>query len=208
MFLAFAGTYLLAITLINLVPEVFEEFDFYKGLLVLVGFFFQVFLERYSKGVEHGHILSTSQFKKKVVPAGIIISLSMHSFAEGFPLGTMLHQQSDKLLPLMAGITIHEAPAAFALISILKSGGIKRITTKMVLVIYALMAMTGAYTSFFLESAISTETFNYILAFVIGTFLHISTTILFENSEYHRFTTQKLIGIALGLFVALVISLI
>jgi hypothetical protein len=36
------------------------------------------------------------------------------------------------------------------------------------------------------------------MAIVVGIFLHISTTILFESSEGHKFNFQKLIAIALG----------
>jgi len=208
LFLAFAGSYLLAITLLNLVPEVFKAFDYYKGILVLSGFFFQVFLEKYSKGVEHGHILNTNQLKNRVIPAGIVLSLSLHSFTEGFPLGAMYNSNSSKFYPLLAGIAIHEAPAAFALLSIVKSLKLKSFTVKAVLILYSFMATIGAYTSFLLESSISASVFNYVLAFVIGTFLHISTTILFESSEHHIFSMRKVIGIVAGLATALLISLL
>ena len=46
-FISFAGAYLLGITILNLIPEVFRVFDPMKGALVLLGFFFQIFLERY-----------------------------------------------------------------------------------------------------------------------------------------------------------------
>jgi hypothetical protein len=37
-----------------------------------------------------------------------------------------------------------------------------------------------------------------LMAFVIGIFMHISTTILFESSDIHRFNVTKLMAIALG----------
>ncbi len=37
-----------------------------------------------------------------------------------------------------------------------------------------------------------------LMAFVIGIFMHISTTILFESSDIHRFNLAKLAAIALG----------
>jgi hypothetical protein len=46
------------------------------------------------------------------------------------------------------------------------------------------------------------------MAFVIGTFLHISTTILFENSEHHIFSKQKLLSVLAGVSIAALISLI
>ena len=40
--------------------------------------------------------------------------------------------------------------------------------------------------------------FNSIMAIVIGIFLHISTTILFESSEQHRFNYLKFFVIVIG----------
>ena len=37
-----------------------------------------------------------------------------------------------------------------------------------------------------------------IMAIVVGIFLHISTTILFESSEGHKFNIQKLLVISIG----------
>jgi hypothetical protein len=46
------------------------------------------------------------------------------------------------------------------------------------------------------------------MAFVIGIFMHISTTILFESSDVHRFNLAKLgaiiIGMTLGILSLLV----
>jgi len=41
---------------------------------------------------------------------------------------------------------------------------------------------------------------------VIGIFLHVSTTILFEAEENHRYNLQKFLTILVGLGVALLIS--
>jgi uncharacterized membrane protein YczE len=43
---------------------------------------------------------------------------------------------------------------------------------------------------------------DIINAFVIGIFLHISTTILFESSEGHKFNLSKLVAICLGIIIA------
>ena len=41
-----------------------------------------------------------------------------------------------------------------------------------------------------------------IMAIVVGIFLHISTTILFESAEGHKFNIQKLLVIGLGSVIA------
>ncbi len=205
-FLSFAGSYLLAITLLNLIPEVFQVFDPYKGLLVLGGFFFQVFLEKFSEGIEHGHMHVHHHLKYKVIPIGIVASMSLHSFTEGIPVGSFLMNENHSFYSLLIGIIIHEIPAAFALISILKGIQIKQVSLIYIGIIYSCMSLLGSSLSIFLEANIDTGIFDYFMAFVIGTFLHISTTILFESSEEHHFTRQKIVAVLLGIGVATLIS--
>ena len=42
-----------------------------------------------------------------------------------------------------------------------------------------------------------------LMAFVIGIFMHISTTILFESSDIHRFNFAKLAAIVVGTALAI-----
>ena len=44
---------------------------------------------------------------------------------------------------------------------------------------------------------------NEIMAIVIGIFLHISTTILFESTDGHRFSLQKVLTIIVGACIAI-----
>jgi hypothetical protein len=41
------------------------------------------------------------------------------------------------------------------------------------------------------------------MAMVIGIFLHISTTILFESSDGHNFSTQKILAIIVGAIIVM-----
>ncbi len=206
-FLAFAGAYLLGVTILNLIPEVFQSFDPYKGLLVLAGFFFQIFLEKYSEGIEHGHMHVHHHLKSNIIPIGIVASMSLHSFTEGIPLGALWVSENTSFYSLLFGIIIHEVPAAFALISILKGIKLETTTLRKITFVYGGMALLGAALSLYLRNSINEEFFNYFMAFVIGTFLHISTTILFENSEQHHFSKQKISAVLIGICLAAVISI-
>ncbi len=207
LFLSFAGGYLLAVTFLNLIPEVFSQYNHYKGILVLSGFFFQIFLERYSEGIEHGHMHLHQKVKTNVVPVGIVLSLSIHSFTEGIPLGALIDNDKS-FYSLLIGIIIHEVPASFALITIMKSLQLNMKQLLFVSLVYAIMSPMGAISSNIVEMYLNPASFNYFMAFVIGTFLHISTTILFENSEHHIFSKQKLLSVLAGVSIAALISLI
>lgn len=53
--LAFSGAFLISISFLVLLPEVYEANHLYIGLFVLLGFLLQLFLELLTKGAEHGH---------------------------------------------------------------------------------------------------------------------------------------------------------
>ena len=46
---------------------------------------------------------------------------------------------------------------------------------------------------------------HIILAVVVGMFLHISTTIIFETSENHKFNFLKLVSILVGCALAMIL---
>jgi hypothetical protein len=52
------------------------------------------------------------------------------------------------------------------------------------------------------NTAIAAEYVDIVSAVAIGIFLHISTTILFETGEGHKFNLSKLLAIVLGVLIA------
>ena len=203
--LSFSGAYLFGITVLHLIPAVYQTDTTTVGYFILLGFFIQIILEYFSEGIEHGHI-HVHHHQSPVFPYAIMLSLSLHSFLEGMPLADRHHdhEHGDQLL---AGIVLHHLPVAFALVSMLLQSGVKRSTTIIMLIIFAAMAPLGAAVSNLLSGAVIANLSMYydkIMAVVIGIFLHISTTILFESTEDHRFNLYKLIVICIGAGLSLV----
>jgi hypothetical protein len=76
------------------------------------------------------------------------------------------------------------------------------------LVVFAAMTPLGFVTSNVLSQGMAgdiSQHFDKIMAVVIGIFLHISTTILFESgsADHHKFNKRKMIAICLGILVSL-----
>ncbi|POY36108.1 zinc/iron permease [Solitalea longa] len=199
--LSFSGAYLFAICALHLMPEVYESHNPLVGVFVLVGFAFQIILEQFSEGVEHGHIHVHQHHHGPAFPYGLMISLCLHAFLEALPLASSAAQNE-----LLFGIAIHHIPAAFALGSILLQSHVSKQKTIVMLVLFAIMSPMGFILSQNLGPATSgvlSQYFDYIMAVVIGIFLHISTTILFEASEDHKFNFYKTIAIFLGAGIAI-----
>src|SRR3954465_6592914 len=56
MLLSFSGAYLFGLTVMHLIPEVYESGGNRIGIYIFAGFFIQIILEFLSEGIEHGHI--------------------------------------------------------------------------------------------------------------------------------------------------------
>jgi zinc transporter ZupT len=199
--IAFSGAYLLSITALHLLPEVFTGDDgAYFGSFVLVGFFIQVMLEYLSGGIEHGH---AHTHRSAGLPVGLMIGLCLHAFLEGMPLGGgdaghshHGHSHSHGLEPLLLGIVLHKYPVAMVFLAMLLNSGLAKAKAFGLLAVFAAMAPLGTL----LSGVEMVGQYNReSLAIVIGIFLHVSTTILFESSEGHRFNAYKMMAIAAGL---------
>ncbi|ETZ20823.1 ZIP family metal transporter [Pedobacter sp. V48] len=198
--LSFSGAYLFAITVLHLIPDAYSGSDPQEiGIFILIGFLLQIFLEQFSEGVEHGHI--HKHHETQVFPYGIMISLCLHAFLEGMPLAKDQHNA------LIFGISLHHIPAAFALASILMQNQFKKSNIIIYTGIFAVMAPLGFYVSYGLSNGTIggiENYFNRIMGIVIGIFLHISTTILFESSVDHKVSKRKMIAVLCGIAIALI----
>jgi zinc and cadmium transporter len=197
--LSFSGAYLFGITVLHLIPDAYHENDNMVGVFILIGFLFQIVLEQFSDGIEHGHMHKPSP-EHMIFPIGIMVSLCLHAFLEGMPLAQGYQNQ------LVFGIALHHIPAAFALGSVFLANKQSRNTTVFFIFLFAIMAPAGYFFSYTLSSGgigNLQHYFNRIMGVVIGIFLHISTTILFEQSSDHKFNLRKMIAVLLGVGIAL-----
>jgi zinc transporter ZupT len=204
--LAFTGAYLFAISMVHLIPGVFNSGVEHIGYYILGGFFIQLILEYISEGIEHGHIHIHAHYNK-TFPLAMMAGLCIHSFLEGMPLSGHFDDH-DHNHSLLTGIVLHHLPVAFALVSMLTQSGIGKRMTIINLAIFAIMAPAGATFSSLLsvtEMLNISNYFNQIMGVVIGIFLHISTTILFESGSDHRFNLYKLVVIILGAGLAMIL---
>lgn len=204
--LSFSGAYILGITVLHLMPSVFSGGFETASFWLLGGFFIQLLLEQLSKGVEHGHIHAHPGAKPGFA-ISIMLGLCLHAFIEGLPLSNYTdfhnalhaHGEESEDHHLLFGIILHKIPAAFALMVLFIKSGYSKNMAWLCLVIFASMSPLGALatSSLQLDLAILAN----LVALVVGSFLHISTTILFEadDKRQHAVSWRKLAVILAGL---------
>lgn len=188
--LSFSGAFLLSVTVFEMLPEVYSAGYDKVGIFIMIGLLLQIFLEFLSKGVEHGHMHHHGESMK--FPFLLLFSLSMHALLEGFPL----NKSSD----LLHGVVIHKIPVAAILATFLFHSKIGKLKAFLFLAIFGLMTPLGSWIN--ANFAISEAYSAYINAMVIGIFLHVSTTILFEASKNHSFNASKLGVVIVGILLA------
>jgi len=202
---AFTGSYLMGLTCLHLLPEVFihasrehPESSWQIGAFILAGFFVQIVLENFSRGLEHGH----SHAPRGPLPYSMLAGLCLHAFLEATPLGSCAHDHghAHNNSLLLAAIAIHKYPVAIVLLAMLLQSGISRRRTFVLLGIFTAMAPLGALAG---SLSVLANHHDWLLAMVIGIFMHVATTILFETEEGHRVNLQKCIAIMLGAAMAI-----
>jgi zinc transporter ZupT len=156
----------------------------------MLGILFQIVLEFFSKGAEHGHVHGHDKLQK--MPWLLFISLCIHAFLEGFPVG---HQHK-----LALGIAIHHFPIAIILTTFFINAELNKKALFLFMVFFAIMTPLGTLASEILP--LINNYYTEITAVVIGLLFHISSTIIFESSEGHKFNIAKISMIVLGIAIA------
>ena len=191
--LAFSGSFLLSLTVMHLLPEIYESANPNIGLFIMLGILFQIILEFFSKGAEHGHVHGHEIMTQ--IPWLLFISLCIHAFLEGFPVS---HHHD-----LAIGIAIHHLPIAIILTTFFINASLNKKAIFFFMITFSVMTPLGTILSDYLP--ILNVYYTEITAIVIGILFHISSTIIFESSEGHKFNIAKVsmivIGIALAYFI-------
>ncbi len=212
--LSFSASYLLSISFLHLLPELFlNGKSASTGVYILLGFFLQLFIEYFSRGIEHGHFhihKNEHDTNHKSVPLGIVFGLFLHSFLEGIPVndffkGTDTMNILSMKNSLIAGITLHNIPIAIAFSGMLMQMKVSIKSIVLYLIAFSLMPFLGSLVGLLIPQQAGSgfsNLNNIFLSIVVGIFLHISTTIMFESSENHKYNIAKMFSIFLGFIMA------
>lgn len=218
LFNAFTGAYLLCLSFLHLVPSLYgaggDGHDHGGavgpvtiGAFVLIGFFAQVLLEGLSMGAEHGHAHAAEgcshghchegHSHTHVVQLGVVVGLCLHAMIEATAIGDAAHHHdAESRSVLLWSIAVHKYPVTVAFLGSLLQTGISRRRAFLLLGVFAAMAplglLLGAHTAL-------AEHSRELTALVVGIFMHVATTVLFETTESHRFNFGKFLAILAGI---------
>lgn len=197
--LAFSGSFLLSITFLHLIPETIEDQGHKAGLYILIGFFVQLLIQRFTHGVEHGHSHIHSH-NHHIPLVSILGGLGIHALMEGFPLGFNYRMpQTD--ISLYFAVATHKLPEIIIVATMIRAVNGKGIRSWGLLLLFALLTPLASILASYLAGkyfAIS-NILGIMIPIVAGAFIHIATTIFYESgTKQHTLTNQKIIAIVLG----------
>jgi zinc transporter ZupT len=223
--LSFSGSYLFAITIIHILPELYHDAENMTilGSFVLIGYFMQMLLGYFSSGIEHGHMHHHApdddfsvhnEFRGQQIAISMMVSLSIHAFLEGTLLANPIHHHIEhhqhQSHTLMYGLLMHKIPEAVALAAVLAFGLSKRWEALLWLLLFSLASPLGLGLSdvVFSNHWFGESFFEYLFAIVAGNFLYISTTIFFESNPNHQWKHYRLLVAIGGTILAVLAELI
>jgi len=190
--LSFSGAFLLGVVFLHMLPELYAEEGAHIGYWVLGGFLLQVVLEFFSHGIEHGHMHFHGG---KALPLVTLLSLCLHSYAEGIPFAD---PEVAGDLPFLFGVLLHKMPMAVALATVLLRSGTTGLSSWLMLLVFALAAPLGIGTGILIGTEDGHGFLHDMLGLAIGMLLHISTTIIFESAPDHRFNATRFMAVLIG----------
>jgi len=206
--LAFSGSFLLSLTVLHILPDVYESslhglsehggdesahsHNNPIGFFIMAGIIFQIVLEYFSKGAEHGHVHAHKHEHEHSMPWLLFISLCLHALLEGMPVS---HHED-----MAWGIAIHHFPIAIILTAFFINSGLNKAAIMLFMLAFAVMTPLGTLVSGQLSCV--SHYYTEISAVVVGILFHISSTIIFESGEDHKFNLAKLLAIILGVILA------
>jgi zinc transporter ZupT len=207
--LAFSGAFLLSLTVLHLLPELFSEGPAHTGevthtalpvgVFIMLGILFQIALEFFSKGAEHGHVHVHTDAHNELhhIPWLLFFSLCLHALLEGFPI----HENQN----LAFGIAIHHFPIAIILTLFFVNAKMNKWMIFAFMFSFAIMTPLGTLLAEHMEFAQHYS--KEISAVVVGILFHISSTIIFESNEGHKFNLAKITMIVFGFALAYLIEM-
>lgn len=212
--LTFSGAFLFAIAVNHLMPEIVQIDTKKASIYILIGFLFQLLLDFFSQGIEHGHIHKHAHH----FPWGVFIGLALHALLEGMPFslehaGHEHHHHhssglADNQTSFFIGVLMHKLPIVIVLANLAVSSKLSRL--KSILIVAAFISMMPLGTLINEIASHSLESFYNefhiaVLGIVSGIILHVSTIIMFETDKNHEFNFMKVILTVVAFVLAIVL---
>ena len=219
--LTFGGSYLFSTTLLHILPELFGHTPAHSsqliGIYLLIGFYFQLFLDFLGQGICHGHAHAQQpHYRAPHLSIFLLLfPLCMHALLEGIFIATSTgndtaHQHLTTDTLLIASIILHKIPVALSLTTALHEQKTPHYLTFISLFLFALATPIAFLITNQLQdhSPYISPYLHPLAAISTGSIIHISATILFESDIEHNLSLTKWITIVTASLLSLLTTIL
>lgn len=198
--LGFSGGVMLAVTLIDLIPEALRV-SFIIGIAsIIAGVFSMWWTDRVLPGRETD---PSSRYSR----AGAVVGLGIasHNFAEGLAVGSSYASTVQIGIEIAVLIGIHDIPEGMAMATMLRLGGASRISVILAAVAAGLPMGAGAVAGA-IAGSLSAAGLAFSLGSASGAMLYVTARLYPEGLSLSHLTalmSGTILGLASGIFLAI-----
>jgi zinc transporter ZupT len=182
--IALSGGIVVAVAILDLIPEAFEAVGDEHRVTTLIALGFIVFFvaERYLV-LHHRDAPEEARSHAEVGAMGAA-ALAFHTFTDGLGIGLAFGLDTGTGMLVLLAVVSHDfADGLNAVTFILRQGGTRRIAFRW-LTLVAVAPLFGAATGAAID--VSEQTLGYLLALYAGVFLYIGATDLLPEAHSHN----------------------
>lgn len=199
---------MLAVALLDVLPEVTESIDAHEaGMWLLVGLFIFFALEKFTLW-RHDHEELDPEHDAHRHPAGAMVMMgdSLHNFVDGVMIAAAFLQDTSLGITTAVAVMIHEIPQEVGDFMVLLHSGYGRGRALLLNVLSGAAAVVGGVLGYFALAG-AREAIPYALCLSAASFIYIAMADLVPELHKHRRPKDILLQLALGILGVLVIAL-
>ncbi len=190
--ISFAAGALLAVTLLEIVPETFSLIGWKAGSVsVISGYFLFLLVQKFFFHVCPACAATHTEVNFKALTLTMVSALAIHSFMDGLAIYSGYLTQSGVGALILLAVVYHKLPEGMALTLVARGSGMSR--KKSFLITFSLESVTtlaGGLVGFLVLVPESSRWVGYVLGHVGGGFLFIVLhALLSEVIKHHPQTT-------------------
>lgn len=208
-FIALGAGFLLALVMIDLLPESIENVGTTAPLWMLVGFSVIHFVEHtIVKHLHFGEETHSHIMVSKVASYSAFWGLFIHAFFDGLAISAGMYYNFELGVMIFLGITLHKFPEGLTIASIMLASNQSKQTAFRASAGVAIGTMLGIFMIFFLKN-VEPEITGYAFSFSAGAALYVSASDLIpeiNRSDNRVLSLIVFVGMALFYFSGLMIS--
>ncbi len=196
--ISFAAGALLAVTLLEILPEALELAGWKGGIVsVLSGYFLFLIVQKFFTHICPACAATHTEVNFKAITLTMVVALSVHSFMDGLAIHSGFLTGSEIGILILMAVAYHKFPEGMAMTLIARGSGMGRL--KAFLLTFSLEATTtlvGGLVGFWMLAPGSERWVGYVLGHIGGGFIFLVVHALLSEVIKHH--PQPTILAALG----------